>query len=82
MAIGLRFAGSADRDAQSTLMHFLRYFVSFKRNAPEPGATSPCIINREVLESCAGSVALALSLVMAGTGDLTTFKLLRGMCSA
>lgn len=82
MAIGMRFAGTADPAAQSTLTHFLRYFVRFKQNVPEPGSLSPCIINREVLESCAGSAALALSLVMAGTGDLATFKLLRGALPA
>lgn len=40
------------------------------------GAPSPT--NRDLLEECLGSVLLALSVVMAGSGHLPTFKLLRG----
>ena len=35
-------------------------------------------LDKHSLESCIGVVALALSVVMAGTGHLPTFKLLRG----
>jgi anaphase-promoting complex subunit 1 len=78
MAMGMRFAGTGDQEAGSTLTTYLKYFVLSKQTAPEPGSASPGLFNREVLETCAGNVALALSLVMAGTGDLPTLKLLRG----
>jgi hypothetical protein len=35
-------------------------------------------LDKQALESCLGVCALATSVVMAGTGDLDTFKILRG----
>ena len=35
-------------------------------------------LDRQALEGCLGVVALALGVVMAGTGHLPTLKLLRG----
>ena len=35
-------------------------------------------LDKQVLENCMDVIALALSLVMAGTGDLETLRLLRG----
>ena len=35
-------------------------------------------VDKQALESCLGVCALALSVVMAGTGDLETLKILRG----
>ena len=35
-------------------------------------------VDKQSLENCMNTIALALSLVMAGTGDLQTFSLLRG----
>lgn len=40
------------------------------------GAAGP--VTRDVLEGCVGVVALALAVVMAGSGHLDTLKLLRG----
>ena len=36
-------------------------------------------VDKQALESCLGVCALALSVVMAGTGDLETLKILRGV---
>lgn len=36
-------------------------------------------LDKQALEGCLGVVALALGVVMAGTGHLPTLKLLRGM---
>lgn len=36
------------------------------------------VLGRDVLESCVGVCALSLAVVMAGSGHLDTFKLLRG----
>lgn len=41
-------------------------------------AGQPSIISKDVIEDAMGSVVLALSVVMAGSGHLPTFKLLRG----
>ena len=35
-------------------------------------------VDKQSLENCMNTIALALSLVMAGTGDLETLRLLRG----
>ncbi len=35
-------------------------------------------LDKQALENCMDVIALALSLVMAGTGDLETLRLLRG----
>lgn len=35
-------------------------------------------IDKQSLENCMNTIALSLSLVMAGTGDLQTFSFLRG----
>ena len=40
------------------------------------------VVDRRALEDCVVAVALALSVVMAGTGHLPTFKLLRGKHSS
>eukprot|EP00941_MAST-03F_sp_MAST-3F-sp1_P006129 g6129.t1 len=70
-AIGYRFAGTADVQAYETLLHHLRAFHSFRRRGhrkrPDPAT----------LEMCISSVAIALGMVMAGTGDLVTLRLLR-----
>ena len=36
-------------------------------------------LDKQALEGCLGVAALALGVVMAGTGHLPTLKLLRGM---
>ena len=36
------------------------------------------LLDKQALENCLGIVLLSLSLVMAGTGHLVTFKLIRG----
>ena len=39
-------------------------------------------LDKQALEGCLGVAALALGVVMAGTGHLPTLKLLRGMSLA
>ena len=49
------------------------------RALPRTGAGSGVgQVDKQALESCLGVCALALSVVMAGTGDLKTLKILRG----
>lgn len=36
------------------------------------------LLDKQALENCMGVVVMALATVMAGTGHLPTFKLLRG----
>ncbi|XP_014288938.1 anaphase-promoting complex subunit 1 [Halyomorpha halys] len=71
MALGLRFAGSANNEAYVTLMHYVKLFVtvSTKSLAELPG--------RPTIESCICVCLLSLSMVMAGTGDLGVLRLCR-----
>lgn len=78
MGMALRFAGTANAQAEAVLRKYVLYFLKAKKGAPEPDGNSDAYINREVLEGCVSSAVLALSVVMAGTGHLRTFKLLRG----
>ena len=79
MAVGLRYAGSANEQAERLLSRYIRYFLARKREAPAaPQADRKSrLIDRSVLEMCLNSVALALSVVMSGTGHLPTLRVLR-----
>ncbi|PSC69420.1 anaphase-promoting complex subunit 1 isoform X2 isoform B [Micractinium conductrix] len=79
LAVGIRFAGSANAQAEALLRRYALYFLSAKQRAPEPGTGQPAYINKQQLEEALGNVALALAVVMAGSGHLPTLKLLRGL---
>lgn len=101
-SIGLRFAGTANSKAQSTLLKLMSFFLAVKKYSkaqspilgampncynPDVSATGEaemkaastlqCAVTRIMAESCVCNCAVALSLVMAGTGDLKSFRLLR-----
>ncbi len=113
MAIGLRFAGTANETARETLSYHVRRFKAMlnRRNRGKPlpvvGAGSAAArfangvadaaaaraqpglafppeyfpvgtrADRVTLEMCLGVAANALAMVMAGTGELDTLRLLR-----
>ncbi|XP_078728043.1 anaphase-promoting complex subunit 1 isoform X4 [Lampetra fluviatilis] len=73
MAMGLRFAGSANDSACTCLYKCARRFL---------GMTSDPVVElvgRHTLESCLSVTLLALALVMAGTGNLQALQLCRFM---
>ncbi|XP_011482572.1 anaphase-promoting complex subunit 1 isoform X2 [Oryzias latipes] len=74
MALGLRFAGSANSDAFDCLHEFAKTFMkimAFAGTAPV-GATS--YYN---LQTGLSMILLAMSMIMAGTGDLKVLQLCR-----
>mmetsp|Transcript_22180 Transcript_22180/g.51156 ORF Transcript_22180/g.51156 Transcript_22180/m.51156 type:complete len:302 (-) Transcript_22180:1641-2546(-) len=81
--IGLRFAGTADKDAQSAIRERLLALKAFRDESdPMSIALRP---EQSVVEMCLGLCAISLGMVMAGTGDLDTlrvFKFLRWRCTA
>lgn len=79
LALGIRFAGTANKAAADVIHYNLQYFLRAKKFVPEPGTVSSSPLNREILETCISSGALALSVVMAGSGDLRTMKVLRAL---
>lgn len=82
LSIGLRYAGTSSAEARQSLRHYALYFMNEKRAAvPHGAAASPNnrrqYVDRNILETCLNVAVLSLSLVMAGTGHLDTFRLLR-----
>ena len=77
-AIGVRFAGTGDPNAKSLIESYVMELLTL-RSANDPVS----IVSKPefpILETCLGQAAIALALVMAGTGDLDTlriFKILR-----
>ncbi|XP_047093985.1 anaphase-promoting complex subunit 1 isoform X1 [Lolium rigidum] len=82
IAIGLKYAGSRNGDAQELLYN---YTVHFLNEIKQVSVRSPSIlpkgllqyVDRGTLELCLHLIVLSLSLVMAGSGHLQTFRLLR-----
>ena len=76
MALGLRFAGTADAAARDALRKMLSRFLALKAAA---AAGEPCgeLVDRPTAETCVCVAATALACVMAGTGDVETFRVLR-----
>ena len=72
MALGLKYAGTAHSGACAVLLHYLREFRDYRR--PGAKARRP---KQSTLGRCIGVLASALTMVMAGTGDLTVLRELR-----
>ena len=78
MSLGLRYAGTADATAAATLREMTLRFVRLKSRCKDgPHGGLGALIDRPTLETCVGVAAVALSCVMAGTGDLASLRLLR-----
>ncbi|KAF3656075.1 hypothetical protein FXO37_15625 [Capsicum annuum] len=81
LARGLRYAGSRDGNLQELLYRYALYFL----NEIKPGSVSSGAfpkglsryIDRGSLETCLHLIVLSLCVVMAGSGHLQTFKLLK-----
>ncbi|KAK3042882.1 hypothetical protein RJ639_001155 [Escallonia herrerae] len=82
VSLGLRFAGTKDGNAQELLYSYAVYFlneikpVSVTSKHTLPKGLSH-FVDRGTLETCLHLVVLSLSLVMAGSGHIQTFRLLR-----
>lgn len=81
LAIGLRYAGTADKTAYDTITVYLNKFIALAktiRMEPDPPPTSVArMLGFQAIENCILMALLALSLVMAGTGDLGVLRYVR-----
>ncbi|CAI0443752.1 unnamed protein product [Linum tenue] len=83
ISLGLRFAGTRDGNAQELLYECALYFLNEIKpvSATKNGTCFPKglsrYVDRSTLEICLHLVVLALSVVMAGSGHLQTFRLLK-----
>ncbi|XP_054606223.2 anaphase-promoting complex subunit 1 isoform X3 [Nothobranchius furzeri] len=75
MALGLRFAGSANSDAFDCLYEFARTFMKMMPFAGT--AASLQQMGYYNLQTCLSMILLAMSMVMAGTGNLKVLQLCR-----
>ncbi|MCJ1310999.1 Anaphase-promoting complex subunit 1 [Agyrium rufum] len=78
LSIGLRYAGTgiAVPEVRSLLIHYLDQFIRIVRL---PALTYDAKLARISARNCQDVVALAVSTVMAGTGDLHVFRRLRSL---
>ncbi|KAM4104226.1 hypothetical protein ACJW30_06G141300 [Castanea mollissima] len=82
ISLGLRFAGTKNGNAQELLYEYAVYFLNeIKPVSATSGNTFPKglshYIDRGTLEICLHLIVLSLSVIMAGSGHLQTFRLLR-----
>jgi anaphase-promoting complex subunit 1 len=70
LSIGLRFAGTAHKIAFDTLRKFIQYFEKLQRQKLDK-------IDKVTIGNALDSLIVALSLVMAGTGNLECFRIFR-----
>ncbi|XP_027050305.1 anaphase-promoting complex subunit 1-like [Pocillopora damicornis] len=71
MAMGLRFAGSANQEAFNCLMHYTKYCKDLLSNSAVEQAGKPTV------ETCLNTILLSLAMVMAGTGNLDVLRIAR-----
>ncbi|KAJ1300671.1 hypothetical protein OPQ81_002319 [Rhizoctonia solani] len=73
-AIGLKYAGTADEGAYGTIAY---WFDLFTKHVAAPTATYEGQVKRSAVRETLNILSLALAMVMAGTGELTTLRRLR-----
>ena len=76
LALSLKFAGSGDESARDEILIVLDYFYKAKGSG-DASFYYDAKLTRSTVRRCIDVVALAAATVMAGTGDLKTFRYLR-----
>ncbi|PRQ70979.1 anaphase promoting complex subunit 1 [Rhodotorula toruloides] len=73
-AMGLKFAGTAAADAHATLIHYLDRLsrASYVKTSSIQGK-----MKRQALRASLAALSLALSMVMAGTGEINVLRRIR-----
>ncbi|TPX34860.1 hypothetical protein SmJEL517_g02637 [Synchytrium microbalum] len=78
LSLGIRFAGSANQQAFELLQEKFDFFYTFLLK-PVTGFTDK--LDRAVCRACLDTVAVSMSLVMAGTGDARCLQQLKRLTS-
>jgi anaphase-promoting complex subunit 1 len=73
-SMGVRHAATAKEEVKSTLLWFIDHMM---RLCELPTVTYDDSVTKQSLMNCLGSICLALSCVMVGTGDLEVLRRLR-----
>ncbi|WOL06876.1 anaphase-promoting complex subunit 1 isoform X1 [Canna indica] len=82
ISLGLKYAGTKSEEAQELLHSYALYFLNEIKHIPAVTANALPkgllqYVDRGTSEICLHLIVLSLSLVMAGSGHLRTFRLLR-----
>ncbi|GJP44122.1 hypothetical protein CLOM_g3524 [Closterium sp. NIES-68] len=84
--VRLRYAGSANSDAEKLLRSYALLFFFLRERRPLPAPSGPFasalqqwlpLLDSRTLDTAVNTAVLSLSLVMAGTGHLPSLRLLR-----
>jgi len=75
LALGLRYAGTGNQNAALAIEEHAREFARLRKDTSRMAQVLKP--EKQILEMCCASVALSLAMVMAGTGNLRAFRLLR-----
>ncbi|KAG9014914.1 Anaphase-promoting complex subunit 1 [Tulasnella sp. 427] len=73
-AIALKYAGTADQTAETTLIH---YYDAFSKTAGQPALTFDAQIKRSAVRDSLNLISLCVGIVMCGTGELNALRRLR-----
>ncbi|CAI7924626.1 unnamed protein product, partial [Closterium sp. NIES-54] len=86
LALGLRYAGSANGEAENLLRRYALLFFFLRERRPLTAVACPfavpllhwrALLDARTLDTAVNAAVLSLSLVMAGTGHLPSLRLLR-----
>nr|CAB3234793.1 anaphase-promoting complex subunit 1-like [Phallusia mammillata] len=78
LALGLRFAGSQEKTAYDTLLHYVNFFLSILKQTNSGDPMNPLeVIGRRLFDTCLSSCLIALCLVVAGSGNLKALQICR-----
>ncbi|KAL1131298.1 hypothetical protein AAG570_010916 [Ranatra chinensis] len=75
MAMGLRFAGSANNEAFTTLLYYCKIFTSLSAKSIAE------LAGKSTIETAINVILVSLAMVMAGTGELEVLRLCRHLRS-
>lgn len=64
MALGLKYAGTANQDAFKTLFHYTEMFTDLSHKSIAE------LAGKSTIETCLNVILLSSAVVMAGTGNL------------
>lgn len=85
-AVGFKYAGTGNREAFTLVQHYLNWFRKLKyiqSNKDSIGMVHTNLtknqVDKNTVETCLCVAAFAMSIIMAGTGDIECFKTLRAL---
>ena len=76
-SLGLRYAGSANRSAAAAIFERVLFFLELRDNKDLVNQVQKP--DNQSLMTCLCTAAISLAMVMAGTGDIDSFRLFRAM---